>query len=121
MTNQSTPLIKQFVALIKIKPFDNSLEFVEELANNMISDLDLKVVKKMSHIFSPAGITLGYILSQSHLVVHTYPESGIIHVDLAMCTDRSKKEFEKSLRYALHEYEVYSIKIKTTNFEKLRP
>jgi hypothetical protein len=46
MTSQSTPLIKQLVALIKIKPFDNSLGFVEELAENIISDLDLKVVKR---------------------------------------------------------------------------
>ena len=113
MTNQSIPLIKQFVALIKIKPFDNFLEFVEELADNMISDLDLKVVKKMSHIFSPAGITLAYILSQSHLILHTYPENSVIHVDLVMCAKRSKKEFEKSLRYALHNYVVYSIKVKT--------
>lgn len=102
-----------------MKPFDNSLEFVEELANNMISSLDLKVDKKMSHIFSPAGITLGYILSQSHLVVHTYPENGVIHVDLAMCTNRSEKEFEKSLRYALPEHEVYSIEVKTIDFDKL--
>lgn len=116
MTNQSIPLIKQFVALIKIKPFDNSLEFVEELANNIIYDLDLKVVKKMSHIFSPAGITLGYILSQSHLVVHTYPESGIIHVDLVMCANRSEREFENSLRHALSDYQVGSIDIETIDF-----
>ncbi len=119
MTNQSTPLIKQFVALIKIKPFDNSLEFVEELADNIILDLDLKVVKKMSHIFSPVGITLGYILAQSHLVVHTYPESGVIHVDLVMCANRSEKEFEKSLRNAFYEHEVYSIEVKTIDFDKL--
>lgn len=74
MANPSTPLIKQFVALIKLKSFDNSLKFVEDLADSVISDLDLKVVKKISHIFSPTGITLSYILSQSHLVIHTYPE-----------------------------------------------
>ena len=113
MTNQFTPLIKQFVALIKLKPFNNSLEFVEELSENIISDLDLRVVKKMSHTFSPTGITLGYILSQSHLLIHTYPEDGVIHVDLAMCSDRSEKEFERSLKHALSEHEVYSIETKT--------
>ena len=117
MTNQSTPLIKQFIALIKIEPFDNSLEFVEELAESIISDLNLNVVKKISHIFIPNGITLGYILSQSHLVVHTYPENGVIHVDLAMCSDLSEKEFENSLRYALSGHQINSIESKMLDFD----
>lgn len=116
MTNQSTPIIKQFIALIKMEPFGNSLEFVEDLAESIISDLDLKVVKKVFHIFSPAGITLGYILSQSHLVIHTYPEDGVIHVDLAICGDRSEKEFENSLKYAIAKHKVYSIEVKTLDF-----
>ncbi len=117
MTKQSTPIIKQFVALVKMKPFDNSSEFVGNLAESIISDLDLKVVKKASHTFSPTGITLGYILSQSHLVIHTYPEDGVIHVDLAMCSDRSEKEFENSLKYALAEHGVFSIEVKTLDFD----
>ncbi len=117
MTNQSTPLIKQLVALIRLKSFENSLEFVDKLAENVITDLDLIVVKKISHVFSPTGITLGYILSQSHLVIHTYPEEGVIHVDLAICSDRSDKEFEKSLKYALSGHEVFSIEVETIEFE----
>lgn len=117
MTNSSTPFIKQFVALIKLKYFDNSLKFAENLADAVISDLDLKVIKKISHIFSPTGITLSYILSQSHLVIHTYPEKGIVHVDLAICSDRSEKELKKSLEYALSEREIHSIEIKTLEFE----
>ena len=119
MTDQSTPMIKQFVALVETKPFDNSLEFVENLAESIVSDLGLKVVKKVTHVFSPTGITLGYILSQSHLVIHTYPEDGVIHVDLAMCSDRNEKEFENSLKHALTEHEVYSIEVKTIDFDKL--
>jgi len=116
MTNPFIPLIRQYVALIKLKAFDNSLEFAEDLADGVVSDLDLKVVKKMSHIFSPTGITLSYILSQSHLVIHTYPEENIIHIDLAMCSDRSEKEFGNSLRHVLSGYEIQSIVVKTLDF-----
>ncbi len=118
MTNPSTPLIKQFVVLIKLKSFDNSLKFAEDLADAIISDLDLKVVKKIFHIFSPTGITLSYILSQSHLVIHTYPQERIVHIDLAMCSDRSEKEFENSLKYALSECEIQSLEVKTVNFDR---
>lgn len=113
MTNQSIQMIKQFVALVETRPFDNSLEFVENLAESIVSDLDLKVVKKMFHIFSPTGITFVYILSQSHLVIHTYPEDGVVHIDLAICSDRSKKEFENYLKHALAKHEVYSVEVKT--------
>jgi len=90
MTSQSIPLIKQLVALIRLKPF---------------------------HIFSPTGITFGYILSQSHLVIHTYPEEGVIHVDLAICSDRSQREFENSLKCVLSGHGDFSIEVKTLEFK----
>lgn len=117
MANPSTPLIKHFVALIKIKPFDNSLVFVEKLADNVIYDLDLKVVKKVSYIFKPTGITLAYILFQSHLVIHTYPESGFIHIDLSICVNRTKKEFESSLKHVFCKQKGCFIKVKTVNLD----
>ncbi|GIW61742.1 MAG: hypothetical protein KatS3mg089_0594 [Patescibacteria group bacterium] len=117
MINQSTPLIRQFVALIKIKPFDNSLVFVEKLADNIIYDLDLKVVKKVSYIFKPTGITLVYILSQSHLVIPTYPEIGFVNLDLSICVNRTKKEFESSLKHIFIKQKGCSIEVKTVNFD----
>lgn len=120
MTSQSTLLIKQYVALIKLESFDRSLKFVEELSEKIISDLDLKVVKKISHIFSPTGITLGYILSQSHLLIHTYPESGIMHIDLVVCNNRSKKEFKNSLKAALSNYIVGFIQVRAVDLDKLQ-
>lgn len=106
MKNQSIPLIKQFVTVIKMEPFENSLVFVERIGETIISHLKLKTVKKIPHFFRPIGITLGYILSQSHLLLHTYPEYGVIHIDLVICVDRSEKEFEESLKDAFSQYKI---------------
>jgi S-adenosylmethionine/arginine decarboxylase-like enzyme len=116
MKNQSTPLIKQFVALVKLKPFDNSLSFIERIAKTIIADLKLKIVNKTQHFFKPIGITVGYILSQSHLLIHTYPEYGVVHIDLAICVDRSEKDFETALKNAFFGYKIDSIEIKTVDF-----
>jgi len=113
---KSIPLIKQFVALIEFEKFDDSLEFVEKLAKNIVLDLNLKIVKKVSYTFRPQGITFGYILSQSHLMIHTYPEDKTIHIDLVMCVDRKKTEFKKLLTDRLSKYQITSLKIKTINF-----
>ena len=119
MTNQSTPIIKQFVALVALDNINSSMEFVEQLADDIVNDLDLTLVKKVSHQFTPTGITLAYLLSQSHLVIHTWPESGTVHIDLVMCADRSEKEFANTVKVALNEYEVSSIEIKTVNFDNI--
>lgn len=117
MTDQSIPTINQYVALIKLELVDESLNFIEELAGDLIADLDLKVVKKITHAFRPTGTTLAYILSESHLLIHTWPELGVIHIDLVTCSYRSEKEFESSLKAAFSEQKVKSIEIKIVNFD----
>lgn len=119
MTDLSTPIINHFVAVIKSGQFDNSIQKIEESAESIIGDMDLNVVKKFNHAFSPQGFTLVYILSESHLVIHTWPESGMIHVDLVTCSPRSEKEFESSLKYAFTDYNPTSIEVKSVDFDKL--
>lgn len=119
MTNQSTPTINHFVAIIKSEKFDDSIEKIDGVAQSIAGDLDLNVVKKLNHIFSPQGITLVYILSESHLIIHTWPESGMIHVDLVTCSPRSEKEFESSLKYAFVDFNPVTIDVKSVDFDKL--
>jgi len=82
MTNQSIPTINQYSALISLDLPDESVGSVEKIDEDLIADLDLNVVKKITHAFHPKGTTLAYILSESHLLIHTWPELGVIHVDL---------------------------------------
>lgn len=117
MTNQSTPIANHYVALIKLKLDDESLGFIESLAQDLIADLDLKIVKKISHTFHPKGITLAFILSESHLLIHTWPEFGLIHIDLVTCSYRGEKEFESSLKAVFSEQKINSIEVKSINFD----
>jgi len=71
MKNPSTLIINQFIGLVEAEPFENSLVSVEQIAESIANDIDLNVLKKLSHMFSPEGITLAYILSESHLIIHT--------------------------------------------------
>jgi S-adenosylmethionine decarboxylase len=45
----------------------------------------LTVLKAVEHRFAPQGLTYILVLSQSHLVVHTWPEYRIIVVDVFVC------------------------------------
>jgi len=50
-----------------------------------IRETGLKVLAEKYHNFKPFGTTLIFILSSSHLAVHTWPEYRYLHMDLVTC------------------------------------
>lgn len=70
----------------------NSLEWIEEKIEKLISKLDIKTLKKIEHMFKPQGISQVYIISSSHLAVHTWPENNYIHIELLTCSKSQKLE-----------------------------
>ena len=43
------------------------------------------VLEKVSHAFLPQGITVLYLLSESHLSIHTFPEKNYMAFDIYTC------------------------------------
>jgi S-adenosylmethionine decarboxylase proenzyme len=56
-----------------------------QVLNEVISILDLHIVGETGHQFHPYGYTLAYLLSESHLTIHTYPEYRSAHLDIFCC------------------------------------
>lgn len=48
------------------------------------------IVREVSHAFPGAGLTCVLILRESHAVLHTWPESGTVNVDIFSCSTRLK-------------------------------
>jgi S-adenosylmethionine decarboxylase proenzyme len=48
------------------------------------------VVRTVSHAFPGAGLTSVLILAESHAVIHTWPETGTVNVDIFSCSTRLK-------------------------------
>ena len=46
------------------------------------------VVGTLAHGFPGAGLTCVLILTESHAVIHTWPESGTVNVDIFSCSTR---------------------------------
>lgn len=93
------PQVYQFVSLVRVgRKIPDSVEKIEAYAMRIIEGLKLTVIRKSSYTYQPAGITLVYILSQSHLVIHTWPEYRSVHVDLLSCVFLRKEEVVRMLR-----------------------
>ena len=48
------------------------------------------VVQTSSHAFPGAGLTSVLILRESHAVIHTWPETGTVNIDIFSCSTRLK-------------------------------
>jgi S-adenosylmethionine decarboxylase proenzyme len=46
------------------------------------------VVQEVSHHFPGTGLTCVLILAESHAVLHTWPETGTVNIDIFSCSTR---------------------------------
>lgn len=75
---------------------------VAELMLRVIRDADLHVIGKAEHVFGGAGgVTAMYLLAESHLTIHTFPESGVATLNLYCCRPRASLPWQELLSQAL--------------------
>jgi len=82
---------------------------LRRLFDQLIHDLDLHPVgEPVFHAFpAPGGITGFVILSESHLACHTYPEHGVITLNLYCCRPRPEWSWREGLAAILGATDVY--------------
>lgn len=75
------------------------LSLVQSICNRVIRDLGLKVLgDPLSHRFGGAGgVTALYMLTESHLTCHTYPEYGMATFNLYCCRERPEWDWRGHL------------------------
>lgn len=85
-----------------------SLEVITMICQRAIDGLGLQVIgAPASHRFdAPYGVTALYLLSESHLAVHTYPEHGLATFNFVCCRERADWPWEAELRAALGSDEI---------------
>lgn len=59
------------------------------LLDRIVIDMALHVVATSVHVFDGhAGITALYLLAESHLTIHTFPEAGVVTLNAYCCMPR---------------------------------
>ncbi len=48
------------------------------------------IVQQLQHAYTGAGLTCVLVLSESHAVLHTWPETGTVNIDIFSCSTRLK-------------------------------
>ncbi len=67
--------------------------------NEAVLSSGATILDSLPYVFEPNGLTMVFLLSESHGSIHTYPEHGACFVDLFTCGDNcSSDKFDKILR-----------------------
>lgn len=64
------------------------VETIQPLLKKIIEEMKLNVVGEVHKQFEPIGATCIYLLAESHLSIHTFPEGKYCSIDLYCCNDK---------------------------------
>lgn len=101
------------IKIITEDGFEFSPENIEALVDTIIRFTQLTVVNSFMHNFPEHGETLVKVLSQSHLVCHTWPENNAIHIDLMTCSSGIK---ESEILQALDQFSIQEVDIQKLEY-----
>lgn len=77
----------------------SDLEGLTRAMNEAVRASGATILDQTPYVFPPNGLTIVYLLSESHASLHTYPEYGACFVDLFTCGETcSSEQFDEMMR-----------------------
>jgi S-adenosylmethionine decarboxylase len=65
----------------------NDCEGLKSLCRDICLKFNFSILGELDYIFTPQGLSFIFLLSESHLSIHTYPERNHISFDLYTCRE----------------------------------
>ena len=65
----------------------NNLDGIKNVLDIICKKYDFRCLNVVEHVFSPAGISILYLLSESHISIHTFPERNYFALDIYTCRE----------------------------------
>ena len=88
----------------------NDLKSLKLIFDKTIKISKTKILSKKFHKFKPQGLTGIYLLSESHLSFHTWPENGEISIDLYTCGNEDAAD--DAIKYLTKKFNTKESKLK---------
>jgi len=88
---------------IKNTELMNDIDGLKQLLDTICEKYLFTILNKAEHRFTPQGNTILYLLSESHISVHTFPERNYIAMDIYTCKDYSNNDVYLEIQHLLTE------------------
>lgn len=69
-------------------------EVCKNTLDNLLHSSEFTVLNFIEHHFSKQGYTCLWLLAESHLAVHTFPEENKCYIELSSCNQSKLEVFE---------------------------
>ncbi len=70
----------------------NNLVFIRHSLQEAAKRAKSTLLKEITHQFHPYGVTALALLAESHISIHTWPETGYVAVDIFTCGQHTEPE-----------------------------
>ncbi len=70
-----------------------SIEIISSSYGRMLTESGFKVLGFIENVFDNGGYTALWLLAESHLAVHTFPEEGKMYLELSSCNEEKTNKF----------------------------
>jgi S-adenosylmethionine decarboxylase len=70
----------------------DDVQFIQNTIKEAVKKAKATLLEEVSYQFEPFGVTALALLSESHISIHTWPETGYIAVDVFTCGQHTQPE-----------------------------
>lgn len=80
----------------------NNVNDLIYLLKNICSEHKFDILQETSYEFEPMGCSILFLLSESHISIHTFPEKNHMSLDLYTCREYNNNDvYEKIYKYII--------------------
>jgi S-adenosylmethionine decarboxylase len=65
--------------------------------NKLLEDTDFNILSFSEYLFPNQGYTAMWLLAESHLAIHTFPQDGWSYIELSGCNKEKTKLFKERI------------------------
>ena len=74
-------------------------EILDTTFEEIIKLSGFTILKKLDHVWQPQGYTSIFLLAESHLAIHTFPEESKTYIQLSSCNLEMFNKFVEIMKY----------------------
>jgi S-adenosylmethionine decarboxylase len=87
-------MVKTSIYNLRFWLLETDASLLKEHLHKFLSEAGYGIVGFSEHQFQPQGYTAIWLLSESHLALHTYPEEERSYVELSGCSKEMNERFK---------------------------
>jgi len=88
----------------------NNIEQLNLVLKQICLDYDFQILNEVKHKFEPIGSSILFLLSESHLSIHTFPEKNHMSFDIYTCRQYKDNEvYNEIYQYLINALDANSV------------